>query len=339
MKVTIKDVAKAAGVSASTVSRALHDNSRISPEVRQRVQQVAREMDFHPNQMARSLVNRQTHIVGIVFPGAVDQSLGHPFYPSVLQGLGRAASERRYHLLLATGSEVVSSADAGRDLVDSGYIGGLVLLAAEDAPAQNVGVPMVVIGHPANAETPYYVDNDNIRAGRHAVHYLTHRGHERILFLGYDKQFMVTVDRRKGYEQALSEAGLPFRREWVVHSRHLANDTDSEQLRQIFLSADRPTAVVCMDDAQAIAISRLLGALNLRVPDDVSLVSFNNTEAGRYHNPPLTSFDVNAYQLGVSAMNLMLDVIAGDITEPTSIEVPFILEERGSVRDLTQKEN
>ena len=339
MKVTIKDVAKAAGVSASTVSRALHNNSRISPEVRQRVQQVAQKLDFHPNQMARSLVNRQSHIVGIVFPGAVDRSLGHPFYPSVLQGLGRVASERRFHLLLATGSEVVSSAEAGRDLVDSGYIGGLILLAADDAPSHSAAVPMVVIGHPASSDTPYYVDNDNVRAGRHAVHYLTERGHERILFLGHDKQFMVTVDRCKGYEQGLNEAGLPFRREWVLPSRHLTNDTDSERLKQIFLSDSRPTAVVCMDDAQAIAIARLLETLHLRVPEDVSLVSFNNTEAGRYHNPPLTSFDVNAYQLGVSAMNLMLDVIAGEITEPTSIEVPFILEERGSVQDLKQKEN
>jgi len=296
-------------------------------------------MDFHPNQMARSLVNRKTRIVGIVFPGDVGQSLGHPFYPAVLQGIGHAASEQRYHLLLATGSEAVTSAEAGRNLVESGYISGLVLLAAEDAPSENPGVPMVIIGHPADADTPYCVDNDNILAGRQAVQYLTQRGHERILLLGFDRQFMVTVDRRKGYEQGLRDANLPFRREWVVPSRHLTNDTDSEQLKQIFLSKDRPTAVVCMDDAQAIAIARLLGTLDLRVPGDVSLVSFNNTEAGRYHNPPLTSFDVNAYQLGVSAMNLMLDVLAGDISEPTSIEVPFILEERGSVRDLNQKEN
>ena len=339
MKVTIKDVAKAAGVSASTVSRALHDNNRISPEVRQRVQQVAQEMDFHPNQMARSLVNRKTRIVGIVFPGDVGQSLGHPFYPAVLQGIGHAASEQRYHLLLATGSEAVTSAEAGRNLVESGYISGLVLLAAEDAPSENPGVPMVIIGHPADADTPYCVDNDNILAGRQAVQYLTQRGHERILLLGFDRQFMVTVDRRKGYEQGLRDANLPFRREWVVPSRYLTNDTDIELLRQIFLSDGRPTAVVCMDDAQAIALTGVLGSLGLQVPQDVSLISFNNTVAGRFHNPPLTSFDVNAYQLGMSAMHLMLDVIRETVTEPTRIVVPFLLEERQSVRNLNKKES
>lgn len=339
MKVTIKDVARAAGVSPSTVSRALHDNNRISQEVRQRVREVAREMNFHPNQMARSLVDRKSRIVGIVFPGDAGQSLGHPFYPAVLQGLGHAASEQRYHLLLATGSEAMTSAEAGSSLADSGYISGLILLAAEDEPADALQIPTVVVGRPIRSETPYFVDNDNVKVGREAVHYLTARGHRRILFLGYDKQFVVTVDRLKGYKEALSEAGLSIRTDWIISSRFNQNTTDNERLKQIFRSAHRPTAVVCMDDMQAISLARLLGEMNLSVPQDVSLISFNNTEAGRFHNPPLTSFDVNPYQLGVSAMNLMLDVIQGTIADPTFIEVPFILKERQSVATLNEKES
>ena len=338
MKVTIKDVAKAAGVSPSTVSRALHDNNRISQEVRQRVRQVAKEMNFHPNQMARSLVDRKSRIVGIVFPGDAGQSLGHPFYPAVLQGLGHAASEEHYHLLLATGSQAVSSAEAGSSLADSGYISGLILLAAEDEPAEPLHIPTVVIGRPIRSETPYFVDNDNVKVGREAVQYLTRRGHRRILFLGYDKQFVVTVDRCKGYKEALAQAGLPIRTDWIVSSRFNQNTTDFERLRQIFRSSNRPTAVVCMDDMQAISLTGLLNGMHLRVPEDVSLVSFNNTEAGRYHSPALTSFDVNPYQLGVSAMNLMLDVIQGNVSESASIEVPFILKERQSVADISKKE-
>lgn len=338
MKVTIKDVAKAAGVSPSTVSRALHDNNRISQEVRQRVRQVAKEMNFHPNQMARSLVDRKSRIVGIVFPGDAGQSLGHPFYPAVLQGLGHAASEERYHLLLATGSQAVSSAEAGSNLADSGYISGLILLAAEDEPAETLQIPTVVIGRPIRSETPYFVDNDNVKVGREAVQYLTRRGHSRILFLGYDKHFVVTVDRCKGYKEALARAGLPIRTDWIVSSPFNQNTTDSERIRQIFRAPNHPTAVVCMDDRQAISLTSLLTDMALRVPEDVSLISFNNTEAGRYHSPALTSFDVNPYRLGVSAMNLMLDVIQGNVSEPTSIEVPFILKERQSVADISKKE-
>ena len=137
MKATIKDVARAAGVSPSTVSRALHDSPRISEKVRERVKQAAKALDFHPNQMAKSLVSRKTRIVGIVFPGDVSKSLGNPFYPSLLQGLGRAAGERRYHLLLVTGGGEVSAEEASRQAVDSGYVSGLVLLAAEDVPTRD----------------------------------------------------------------------------------------------------------------------------------------------------------------------------------------------------------
>ena len=304
MKVTIKDVARAAGVSASTVSRALHNNNRISPEVRTRVQKIAQEMDFHPNQMARSLVSRQTRIIGAVFPSDISMNLGNPFYPSLLQGMGHAASEQRYHLLLITGSDNLSTEEASRQAVDSGYVSGLIHLAAENEPQAEPSVPSVVIGHPVNDWNRCSVDNDNVEGGYIAARYLIDRGHRRIMLLGYNPRFMFTVDRREGYEKALREAHLDMRGDWVVSSRPLYVPEDGEQLRSVFLAKDRPTAVVCMDDAQAIALCRTLSQLGLQVPRDVSLISFNNTEASRYHNPPLTTIDVSPYQLGVNMVQL-----------------------------------
>ena len=144
MKATIKDVAKAAGVSPSTVSRALHNSERISPAMRRHVQQVARELDFHPNQVARSLVRGESRIIGIVFPDDAGMNLGNPFYPAVLQGLGHVAGEERYQMLLITGSPQRTAADAARSAMDSGYVSGLILLAAEDAPPLEADVPVVV---------------------------------------------------------------------------------------------------------------------------------------------------------------------------------------------------
>jgi len=339
MKATIKDVARAAGVSPSTVSRALRDNPRISEEMRMRVKQIAQEMDFHPNQMARSLVSRKSRIIGVVFPGENGESLNHSFYPSVLQGLGHVAGARHYHMLLGTGAAGASVQEAVRPLTDSGYAEGLILLAAEDVPAaDSAGLPVVTLGHPANTENGYYVDNDNVAAGKTVTRYLLDRGHRRIALLGYDKQFMVTVDRRKGYRQALEEAGIPFREEDVVPSRFLYNTTDEEQLLSLFQQEDHPTAVVCLDDAQAIALSNSLNAMGLNVPRDVSLISFNDTPAGRYHNPPLTSVNVNPYQLGVQAMELVLQLVKKPDAESSAVFVPFTLMERESVRDLTKDE-
>ena len=334
MKVTIKDVAKAAGVSPSTVSRALHNNSRISASVRTHVQKVAQELNFHPNQMARSLVSRQTRIIGAVFPSDINMNLGNPFYPSLLQGMGHAASEKRYHVLLITGSETLSTEEASRQAVESGYVSGLIHLAAENEPQAEHSVPSVVIGHPANAWNRFSVDNNNVETGFAAVEHLLQHGHRRIMLMGYNPRFMFTVDRRKGYEKALRQAGLPVREDWVIPSRPLYYPEESGVLSALFAAPDRPTAVVCMDDAQAIALCQALSQLKLHVPQDVSIVSFNNTEASRYYDPPLTTIDVAPYQLGVHAMNLMLDILNGEISASTAIEVPFTLVERESVAHI-----
>ncbi len=335
MKATIKDVARQAGVSPSTVSRALQNNPRISEEVRLRIRQVAKALDFHPNQMARSLVSRKTRIVGVMFPGSAASSMGHPFYPAVLRGLGRVAGERGYHMLLSTGSENLTDAEAIRDLADSGYISGLLLLAAQNSPMEELlpsqTLPVVEIGHPPHGESRYYVDNDNVKAGYTATDYLLARGHRRILFLGYSSRFFVTVDRRKGYEQALAARGIPLRPEWVVPSRFLENTTDNELLEKIFRADNRPTAVVSMDDPLSIGLIGFLRALSLSVPQDVSILSFNNTQAGQYASPALTSVDVDPALLGVHAMELLLDILQGTVTAPTHIEVPFQLIERDSV--------
>jgi len=329
MKTTIKDVAKAAGVSPSTVSRALRNNERISQKVRSHVQRIAREMDFHPNQMARSLVSRETRIIGVVFPDDAGMNLGNPFYPAVLQGLGHAAGEERYHLLLITGSENGSAAEAARSVMDSGYVSGLILLAAEDAPPLEADVPVVVIGHPTDADKRCYVDNDNVQAGYAAAKHLLQNGHRRIGMLGCDSRYLFTVERRKGCIQAMEEAGLTVRSEWLFAAG--ACRLERERLKEVFASPQHPTAMVCMDDLMAIELSSTLADFGLHVPGDVSLISFNNTELSRYHHPALTTFDVQPYQLGVQAMKLMLGVLRGEVCAPAAIDVPFTLVPRESV--------
>ena len=237
VKCTIKDVAKAAGVSPSTVSRALHNNPRISEQARERIRALAKEMGFHPNQMARSLVNRRTRVIGIVFPANLAESLGHPFYPQVLQGLGQTAAERRHYVLLGTGQGGETTPEAIRQLVDSGYVSGLVLLAAEEGIQPPEDVPTVVIGHPCGGGL-HYVDSNNLRAGQTAAEYLIRRGHRRIALLGYDKQYMVTTDRRAGYEQALRFNGLPLREDYIVPSRYMDNATDQAALLRLFRGAN-----------------------------------------------------------------------------------------------------
>ncbi|HNW87336.1 MAG TPA: LacI family DNA-binding transcriptional regulator [Candidatus Limiplasma sp.] len=339
-KATIKDVARLAEVSPSTVSRALRDNPRISEEVRARVRRVAKELDFHLNQMARSLVKRETRIVGVLFAESASTSMGHPFYPAVLQGLGKVAGERRYHMLLSTGAENMSEEDAMRDMADSGFASGLICLATltdPNANSESIGLPMVEIGHPLYPERSYYVDNDNVLAGYEATKYLLERGHRRILFLGYDGRFFMMVNRLKGFRQAMAEYGIPVHEDWVVPAKMIENTPDFIHLGEIFRADARPTAVVSMDDPLSVGLNGFLLTLGLSVPADVSVVSFNNTQVGQYHSPALTSIDVHPRELGMHAMTLLINMIKGAVEEPTHVDVPFTLVERDSVAAIRQE--
>ena len=339
-KATIKDVARLAEVSPSTVSRALRDNPRISLEVRQRVRKVAKALDFHPNQMARSLVKRETRIVGVLFAESAAASMGHPFYPAVLQGLGKVAGERRYHILLSTGAENMSEEAAMHDMADSGFASGLICLTTlthPEAAADSIGLPVVEIGHPLHPESSYYVDNDNTQAGYQATRYLLSRGHRRILFLGFDGRFIMMAHRLAGFRQAMAEFDAPVREDWVVAARMIENVPDFTHLGEIFMDSDRPTAVVSMDDPLSIGLSGFLQTLGLSVPADVSIISFNNTQAGQYHAPALTSIDVHPRELGVHAMTLLIHILKGVVQEPTHVDVPFTLVERDSVLPLPKR--
>lgn len=193
---------------------------------------------------------------------------------------------------------------------------------------------MVVIGHPRDADQRCYVDNDNVQAGYEAARHLLEHGHSRIGLMGDDSRYMFTADRRKGCEKALAEAGLPLCGEWLFSARACRSQTERERLRMVFDAQNHPTAMVCMDDLMAIELSRTLDEWGLCVPRDVSLISFNNTELSRYHQPALTTFDVQPYQLGMHAMRLMLDMLKGAAAAPSAINVPFTLIPRHSVADL-----
>lgn len=200
-------------------------------------------------------------------------------------------------------------AEIGYRLSESGIVSGLVYLAGENIPTSGEQLATVVIGRTRDANGTYSVDNDNVALGRAAAEHLIALGHKKLMFLGQDNRYYVTEDRRKGFEEALRNAGLEIRPEWMIHEAFIKGAENIGELKNIFLSDDHPTGVVSMDDALSIGLCGQLGAIGLSVPEDVSVISINHTDAGQYHMPPLTSYDVHPERLGISAMNLLIDVI------------------------------
>ncbi|MDL2317878.1 LacI family transcriptional regulator [Eubacteriales bacterium OttesenSCG-928-A19] len=341
MKVTIKDVARKAGVNPSTVSRVLSGSPRISEDTRRRVLTILREMDYQPNQVARSLANRQGRIVSVVLPFVAEKTLSDLFNYSVIIGITTVAQQNGYHVLFSTGIE---ESDAGienlNQLIRGGYVGGVVLLTSRirDSLAELLyeqGFPFVVLGHPARDNEVNWVDNDNCLACRTATEYLLERGHRHIAFLGYAPDFRATTDRMRGYREALASAGAPFYEQAVLRVPYSDTTFDLSAFDQVFQrETPRPTALIAMNDALAISAIERLRVLGLSVPDDISVISFNNTVIGAVHNPPLTTIDLEPLSLGRRILELLVQAIHHPELGTNRAIVPFHLIERGSVREV-----
>src|SRR5690606_32193153 len=210
---TIKDVAERAGVSPSTVSRVIADHPRISRATKERVRAVMRELNYHPNAVARSLVRRRTQTIGVALSRSAEAALANPFFPEVLRGIGSFARQARYSLTLTTATTYDEERQQCMELLTQRRVDGLIVLASRiDDPlvdwlADN-GYPFVVLGRVPGREVPH-VNNDNTAAARRATEHLLEHGHRRIGFVGGPAELIVGVDRGGGYKPAPEAGGLP----------------------------------------------------------------------------------------------------------------------------------
>ncbi len=333
MKSTIKDIARRAGVSPSTVSRVISGSNRISEETQRKIRAIMEEMNYRPNLLARSLVNRTTNAIGVFSATSAEVSMKHPFFAEALRGMGTMAARSSMHLLLGTSASQEEDGRVVREMIDSGMIEGLILLSTlrDDPVAEQLhrhNFPFVVIGHPRHGEKYHRVDSDNEKAGRMVTEYLLQRSHTRICYLGVDHALSVTCQRQAGFEAALKAAGILVSPD-IFLPNPLNNGEDI--LPEALLLPGGPTAVVAQDDALAVWLIGALQKAGRRVPEDVSIISFNNAAVSAYTSPPLTSVEVHPFLLGEQAMALLLDLIREPGMPPAWVQVPVQLMERGSV--------
>lgn len=325
--ITIKDVAKEANVAPSTVSRVIADNPRISEKTKKKVREVMDRLGYYPNLQARSLAAKSTQTIGVVFPNSGFNSFQNPFFPIVLQGISTVAHCKKYGMYLSTGATEAEIYEEVISMVQGKRVDGIVLLSSrtDDKTMQyleEVDFPFTVVGRPyANEGQITYVDNDNVFITKQATKYLIDLGHENIAFIGGSKDFVVTLDRLNGFKQALAEANLQFREENVVHDIQ-STDKGEEVIKSLITMESPPTALVTLDDSMAYTLISHLENLDVRVPEDISIVSFNNYMLSEHLKPPLTSVDISIFQLGYEATNCLLEKLENPNVLPKRITIP-----------------
>lgn len=192
-------------------------------------------------------------------------------------------------------------------MVQGRRVDGLILLYSKiDDPVlaylKEQNIPFVVVGKPfKDSEYITYVDNDNFKAGKEATEYLIELGHNRIAFIGGSLDLVVTIDRLTGYDKAIQGAGIAYRSEYVIHEEFL-QEGGKEAVCELLSLEERPTALVVADDLMALGVLNTLDAIGISVPEDMSIISFNNVLIAEMARPALTSIDINIFELGYQAV-------------------------------------
>ncbi len=304
---TIRDVARAAGVSIATVSRVFNGSPRVGQETAARVWGVAVEMDYWPNGAARSLTTARTQTLGILLP-----DLYGDFYSELIRGIDQAARRERFQVLLsgshAKAEEVVAAARAMRGRVD-----GLVVMASDRESARAVGevagpFPLVFINPYLDPLDRSCVSIDNRAGARAAVEHLIGLGHRVIATVRGPEGNIDAEERLRGYREALAGAGLAD-----GAALELAGDfTELAGFRagaELAARRPRPTAVFAANDAMAVGLLGALRDAGLAVPGDVAVIGFDDIAIARYLSPPLTTVRVDMCELGRRAVRLLLDAV------------------------------
>lgn len=335
MAITIKDVAKQAEVSPATVSRVIADNPRISEKTKRKVRETMKRLGYYPNFQARNLVAQKTQTIGVIMANSTTLAFQNPFFPEVLRGISVSAHQSQYGLYLSTGATEEEIYDEVVAMDQGKRVDGIILLYSRVGDRimdylLKSGLPFSVVGRPhENADAISFVDNDNISITQQVMEHLFNLGHEQIAFIAGGKDFVVSLDRLKGYEESLAGKNLPFEPAYIVNQDVMQQDGKSA-IRQLFELDQPPTAIVTHDDLVAYEVIGYLEDLQISVPEDVSIIGFNNHALSKHLKPPLSSVDICIYQLGVEAANLLLEKITDEKAEPRQITVSSRLIERGS---------
>ena len=333
MAVTIRDVAKLAGVSYQTVSRVINNAPNVKDETRERVMKTIRMLDYYPNNSAQNLQKKIVNAIGFTYPNSAQALKDSSFYSIVLSEACSICDSRDIFLNLLPYHSTRSDVERLIRNFNQKVISGILMTAPTSdidvlAELTVKNVPVVILGRPPAPLSISYVDNDNREICRQAIEYLFTLGHRHIGLINGPREMTMCDDVQQGYAQAYQEKGLPLPGEYIMRTA-LDNRDPYEVTRSFLARHPEVTALVGIDHMVTLSAMEAAQAAGRRIPDQLSLLTLDYSDWNRYLNPPLTGFYKNAEQLGSRAVQMLLQQIYEE-AEPTHELIGHEFREGGS---------
>jgi DNA-binding LacI/PurR family transcriptional regulator len=338
-RITIDDVAKRSGVSKGTVSAVMNAKNTVKPETRNRILEVMKELNFRPKGVARNLKNgAQDRSIGIII-----KDLNYPFYTSIATGVIEYAKSKDYSVIVSSSENDHECEKKFTHLFSTKDIKGAIIAPLVEGAAEiehlfklkMINYPFVLLedvkGIQANV-----VAIDNIKAIKKAVKYLIDGGHTKIVHFAGPPQSSHTQERIEGFRYAFSECALVFNKDMIVSigSRHEESYSNTLKYFTNRNREDFPTAIVCFNDQQALAVMTALKELNIRVPNDISIIGNDDIYYARLYPVPLTTIRAPQHEIGKKAAEILIRNIESSTILPNErvvLQTEFIIRESSNV--------
>lgn len=335
--ITIKDVAKIAGVSISTVSRVINDSKPVTNEVKQRVLDVIKETGYVPNPLARSLVTKKSQLIGVIVPEVTDT-----FSADILNGIEEISKMYNYDILLANTYSEKELEIKSINLLRAKQVEGIVMICWDiDKDVvdllENSGIPAVYISKTQRDYDIYSVSTQNEPATKDMTQFLIDKGHKKIAFMRASHQLTNSPDERlMGYKSALKENKIRYN-EKIVKSCGTTYEDGYATAKSILNEGSKPDAIFATSDEAAIGAINACFDLGYRVPEDISVAGFNDVKFAKIYRPKLTTVYQPLFDMGAVAIRMIIKMVKGLEIGDKKVELPYRIVDRESVLDRSKK--
>lgn len=324
---TIGDVAREAGVSRQTVSRAINDKPEISPDTRRRILDIARRLGYRPNSIARSLKTRRSHTIGLIVP-----DIANPFFAQVVRGASETAYGAGYSVLLCNTDEHPGREEVILRTLRAHRVEGLVLISSrlEASALEQVldtSRPLVLVNRMLSPRAGVgCVCSNDADGAICAVRHLYERGHRRIGFLAGRPESRSSRERLRGYRRAMQDVGVPNPESWCLPCAPTV-EGGREGARRLLTARPELTALLCYNDLVAVGAEQACRAMDYAIPGRCALVGFDDIEFAAHVSPPLTTMSSQKFEIGQRAMALLQDLIETPelAPEPLSLDAELVV--------------
>jgi DNA-binding LacI/PurR family transcriptional regulator len=323
-RVTVDEVAQQAGISAMTVSRALNNHPNVSEKTRKRVLDVSRRLGYTPNQIAKSLVLRKTHTIGVVVP-----EITHSFFPEAIRGIEEVTYRLGYHLILMHSAESSTREEDAIRTLEEKRVDGILISIAQTVDDFSVykqlvrrGVRFVFFDRCVPGIGATCVGIDDQASSRRVTEHLLGHGYRRIAHLSGPSRVSISAARLRGFRKAMKDNGTPMHEELMIESGFHEQGGYDAMGRLLDLPADkRPRAVVAINDPAAFGAMKAVAERGLRIPEDIAIAAFSDDIRAELMPTPLTTVRQPAYEVGKRAAERLFAEIDGSSETPEDITV------------------